>query len=107
MRGGAERGRQWYADGKLDCKPNSVADFAAAARHLVERGYTTPALLAASATSAGGVVVAAAANSDPELLRAAVLRVPFVDVVTAMSDDRYEPSLLITISLTLAVTINS
>lgn len=87
VRGGGDRGRTWYDDGKLACKANSFGDFVACARALVERGWTTPSQLIAEGGSAGGLLVAAAANRQPALFRAVVAEVPFVDVINTMLDE--------------------
>lgn len=87
VRGGGELARAWYLAGKLEHKRNSFTDFVSCARALVERGLTTPRQLAALGASAGGLLVAAAANLAPEAFGAVVALVPFVDVVTTMSDD--------------------
>ena len=38
VRGGGDRGRLWYDDGKLGKKMNTFTDFIAAAEHLVAKG---------------------------------------------------------------------
>lgn len=87
VRGGGDRGRRWYDDGKLANKPNSFADLVACAEALVAQGWTTPAQLIIEGGSAGGLLVAAAANLRPDLFRAVVAEVPFVDVVNTMLDE--------------------
>jgi len=86
VRGGGLLGERWYEDGKVLHKQNSFADFIAAATHLVDQGYTCPDKLAIEGGSAGGLLVGAVVNERPELFRAAVAEVPFVDVVTTMLD---------------------
>ncbi len=86
VRGGGELGRRWYEDGKFASKPNSFGDFVACARHLIETGRTTPELLAARGGSAGGLLMGAVANLAPELFRAIVAEVPFVDPLTTVLD---------------------
>jgi oligopeptidase B len=86
-RGGAMLGRQWYEDGKLLKKKNTFSDFIACADYLVANHWTTPAQLAATGGSAGGLLMGAITNMRPELFRAVVAAVPFVDVVTTMLDD--------------------
>jgi oligopeptidase B len=86
VRGGEELGRPWYDAGRLLNKRNSFTDFIAAAEHLVQAGYTTPEGLAISGGSAGGLLVAAVVNLRPELFRAVLAEVPFVDVVNTMLD---------------------
>lgn len=87
VRGGGDRGRRWYDEGKLERKPNSFTDLVACAEILVAQGWTTPAQLIIEGGSAGGLLVAAAANLRPDLFRAVVAEVPFVDVVNTMLDE--------------------
>jgi oligopeptidase B len=88
VRGGQELGRTWYEDGKLLKKKNTFLDFIDCAEHLVKEGYTAPEKLFAMGGSAGGLLVGAVVNMRPDLFCGAVARVPFVDVVTTMLDDR-------------------
>ncbi|MHB8328659.1 MAG: S9 family peptidase [Acidimicrobiales bacterium] len=87
VRGGGELGRRWYEEGKLLAKPNTFADFVACARHLVEERWTSPSHLVARGGSAGGLLMGAAANLAPELFRAIVAEVPFVDCLTTILDE--------------------
>ncbi len=87
VRGGGELGRHWYEAGKLAHKTNSFDDLNACAEHLVAQGYTSTDRLAARGGSAGGLLVAAAMNRRPDLYRAVVAEVPFVDVVNTMLDE--------------------
>jgi oligopeptidase B len=86
-RGGGEGGRDWWLQGRLMSKRNTFEDFIACARHLIDAGHTRPDLLAARGISAGGLLMGASAFLAPELFRAIVAEVPFVDVVTTMLDD--------------------
>jgi oligopeptidase B len=86
VRGGEEMGRPWYEGGKLLRKPNTFTDFIAAAEHLISEGFTSPDRLAISGGSAGGLLMGAVANLRPDLFRAVVAEVPFVDVVNTMLD---------------------
>jgi oligopeptidase B len=86
VRGGEEMGRPWYDGGKLLNKPNSFTDFIAAAEHLVAVGLTAPDRLAISGGSAGGLLMGAVTNLRPDLFRAVLAEVPFVDVVNTMLD---------------------
>ena len=86
IRGGTERGYRWYLDGKLGHKPNTFLDFTAAAEHLIAEGFTAKGAIAAHGASAGGMLMGAVANMRPELFRAIVAEVPFVDVLNTMSD---------------------
>ncbi len=87
VRGGKERGYRWYLDGKLDRKANTFLDFVAAGEYLVARGYTRRGRIACHGGSAGGLLVGAALNLRPDLFKAAVAEVPFVDVLTTMCDE--------------------
>ena len=86
VRGGGELGRRWYEDGKLLHKLSSFTDFIACAEHLIAQGYTSPPHLVIRGGSAGGLLMGAVANLRPELWRAVVAEVPFVDVLTTMQD---------------------
>jgi oligopeptidase B len=86
VRGGGEMGRAWYDGGKLARKPNTFTDFIACAEHLVAGGYTSPDRLVARGRSAGGLLMGAVANLRPDLFRAIVAEVPFVDALTTMQD---------------------
>ncbi len=92
VRGGGELGRSWYEDGKLQHKGNTFSDFVAAAEHLIAQGYTSPEHLVIRGASAGGLLVGAVVNLRPDLWRAVVAEVPFVDCLTTMQD----PSLPLT-----------
>jgi oligopeptidase B len=67
-------------------KVNTFRDFEAVATFLIETGWTGPDRLVARGASAGGLLMGAVANLRPDLFRAIVAEVPFVDVVTTMSD---------------------
>jgi oligopeptidase B len=86
VRGGEEMGRAWYESGKLLQKWNSFTDFIAAAEHLIAAGYTSSDGLVISGGSAGGLLMGAVTNLRPDLSRAVVMEVPFVDVVNTMLD---------------------
>ena len=87
VRGGQEMGRRWYDDGKMLNKLNTFHDFIDVAEELVRRKYTSPDRLVANGGSAGGLLMGAVANLRPELFRAIVADVPFVDVINTMLDD--------------------
>ena len=92
IRGGQDMGRGWYEDGKLLRKQNTFTDFIACVEHLIAIGETNPGQLAAMGGSAGGLLMGAVVNMRPDLFRAVVARVPFVDVIRVMLD----PSLPLT-----------
>lgn len=93
-RGGGELGRQWYFTGKLLAKRNTFEDVNAVADDLVARSLADPTRLAIRGGSAGGLMVGACINFRPDLWHAAIAEVPFVDVVTTMSD----PTLPLTVT---------
>jgi oligopeptidase B len=86
VRGGQEMGRRWYDDGKMLHKKNTFDDFVDVAEELVRQGYTRPDRLVANGGSAGGLLMGAVANLRPDLFRAIVADVPFVDVINTMRD---------------------
>jgi oligopeptidase B len=86
VRGGEEMGRAWYEGGRLLNKRSSFTDFIAAAEYLIASGYTSPDRLVISGGSAGGLLMGAVTNMRPELFRAVLAEVPFVDVVNTMLD---------------------
>jgi oligopeptidase B len=86
IRGGQVKGRAWYEDGKLHNKKNTFTDFIDAAEYLVGEGYTRPGRLFAEGGSAGGLLMGAISNMRPDLFQGIVAHVPFVDVITTMSD---------------------
>ncbi len=87
VRGGGEMGRRWYEEGKLAAKPTSFTDFVACTRALVGSGLTSPDRLVARGGSAGGLLMGAVANLAPDLFRAVVAEVPFVDCLTTILDE--------------------
>jgi oligopeptidase B len=86
IRGGSSKGRQWYLDGKLSKKENSFRDFNDAGEALIEAGYTQRGRIVGYGGSAGGLLVGAAVNLDPGLFGGIIGAVPFVDVLTTISD---------------------
>jgi len=86
VRGGSDMGRTWYEDGKLFNKKNSFTDFIACAEYLIHEGFTSREKLAITGGSAGGLLVSACLTMRPDLFKAVIAKVAFVDVVTTMSD---------------------
>jgi prolyl oligopeptidase len=80
-RGGGEYGEAWHRAGMLATKPNTIADFIACARYLIDEKYTSPAHLAGQGTSAGGIMIGGAIVKHPELFGAAVIRVGMVNAL--------------------------
>ncbi|HWD34110.1 MAG TPA: S9 family peptidase [Pseudomonas sp.] len=94
VRGGGELGEAWYRAGKQEHKHNTFSDFIACAEHLIAQGVTRADQLAISGGSAGGLLIGAVLNQRPELFKAAIAEVPFVDVLNTMLD----PELPLTIT---------
>jgi oligopeptidase B len=88
VRGGGEMGRRWYEQGRLEHKRTTFTDFIACAEHLIATGWTAPDRLVVRGGSAGGLLMGAVTNMRPDLWAGVVAEVPFVDVVTTMSDER-------------------
>jgi oligopeptidase B len=86
VRGGEEMGRAWYEGGRLFQKRSSFTDFIAAAENLIGKGYTRADRLVISGGSAGGLLIGAVTNLRPDLFRAVLAEVPFVDVINTMLD---------------------
>jgi oligopeptidase B len=87
IRGGSDKGWNWYLDGKREKKTNSFDDFAACARALIAEKYTGIKRIVAHGASAGGMLMGAVANRAGELFAGIVAEVPFVDVLNTMLDD--------------------
>lgn len=86
IRGGSEMGRAWYENGRQLQKKNTFNDFIDVADDLIHRGYTKSDRLFARGASAGGLLMGAVVNARPELWRGVIAGVPYVDVITTMSD---------------------
>ncbi|GFM59570.1 oligopeptidase B [Pseudomonas cichorii] len=86
VRGGGELGEAWYRNGKQEHKQNTFGDFIACAEHLIDQGLTRADQLVISGGSAGGLLIGAVLNQRPELFKAAIAEVPFVDVLNTMLD---------------------
>ena len=83
VRGSSFMGKQWYKNGKMKKKMNSFCDFNSVARYLKKKKYQ----VSCSGRSAGGLLVAASSVLAPKLYKKVVAVVPFVDVLTTMSDE--------------------
>jgi oligopeptidase B len=86
IRGGGDLGEPWHDAGKMLVKRNTFSDFIACVEHLTAQGYGDPRRVAAEGGSAGGLLMGAIANMRPDLFRAIVSHVPFVDVMNTMLD---------------------
>ncbi|MGH7243162.1 MAG: S9 family peptidase [Phycisphaerales bacterium] len=86
IRGGSDKGRLWYEQGRMMNKKNTFTDFIAAAEGLIAKGYTKPEKLAIRGGSAGGLLMGAVTNMRPDLFKAVIADVAFVDVINTMLD---------------------
>jgi len=86
VRGGHEKGERWYAEGRMFNKRNTFTDFIAVTETLIARGYADSRAIFAQGGSAGGLLMGTIANLRPDLYAGIVAEVPFVDIVTTMSD---------------------
>ena len=87
IRGGGEMGKAWHDAGKMMNKKNTFTDFTAVAEDLTKRGYGSKDKLVIEGGSAGGLLMGAVLNLRPDLFHAAVVKVPFVDVMNTMLDE--------------------
>jgi len=87
IRGGSELGEKWRLEGRMFKKQNTFNDFVDSAKWLVENKYTSPDRLIIQGGSAGGLLMGAAVNQAPQLFKAAIAQVPFVDVMNTMIDE--------------------
>ncbi len=86
IRGGSELGEKWRQEGRMFKKLNTFNDFIDAADYLIKNKYTAADRLVIQGGSAGGLLVGAAANMRPDLFKAVIAQVPFVDVMNTMLD---------------------
>lgn len=86
IRGGGEMGKDWHDRGRMLNKKNTFTDFIAVAKSLIAQKYTSSSHLVIEGGSAGGLLVGAVTNARPDLFRAIVSHVPFVDVINTMCD---------------------
>ena len=86
VRGGGEMGKRWHDEGRMLNKRNTFTDFIAAAQMLIDTGYTAPDRLVVEGGSAGGLLMGAVTNMRPDLFKAVIADVPFVDVINTMLD---------------------
>jgi oligopeptidase B len=86
IRGGGDMGKPWHDNGRMMNKKNTFTDFIAVADELVKDKYTSPDKLVITGASAGGLLMGAVTNMRPELFKAVLTKVPFVDVINTMLD---------------------
>jgi oligopeptidase B len=87
IRGGGEMGKAWHDDGRMLHKKNTFTDFIASAEFLLAQGYGSKDRLVIEGRSAGGLLMGAVLNMRPDLFHAALVGVPFVDVMNTMLDE--------------------
>jgi oligopeptidase B len=87
VRGGSEKGRRWYREGKLAKKINTFTDFIAASEYLSKNGWCAPGRIVAEGRSAGGTLIGAVGNMRPDLYAGLIAGMPFVDVLNTMLDE--------------------
>jgi len=86
IRGGGEMGEEWRQAGRMMNKMNTFTDFIASAEALIKMKYTSKDRLVIEGGSAGGLLMGAVSNMRPDLFKAVVSHVPFVDVLNTMLD---------------------
>lgn len=86
IRGGGDLGKPWHDAGKMMVKKNTFTDFIASAEHLLDKQYTSQDRLLITGGSAGGLLMGAVTNMRPDLFKAVISYVPFVDVMNTMLD---------------------
>ncbi|MGH9871216.1 MAG: S9 family peptidase [Pyrinomonadaceae bacterium] len=86
IRGGGELGEEWRDAGRMMKKMNTFTDFIDSADYLVKGKYTSSNRLVIQGGSAGGLLMGAVTNMRPDLFKAVVAQVPFVDVLNTMLD---------------------
>lgn len=87
IRGGKEKGYEWYENGKLLNKKNTFLDFISCAEKLCADKYTSPKKIIAQGGSAGGLLMGYIANERPDLFLGIIAQVPFVDICNTMLDE--------------------
>jgi oligopeptidase B len=86
IRGGGEMGKKWYENGRMFNKMNTFYDFNDGVKEVLKMGIGNPRNVFARGGSAGGLLMGAIINLEPELYKGILSGVPFVDVLTTMSD---------------------
>ena len=87
IRGGGELGKPWHDAGRMATKMNTFTDFISCASDLIELGYASSKRLVIEGGSAGGLLMGAVTNLRPDLMKAVIAKVPFVDVINSMLDE--------------------
>jgi oligopeptidase B len=87
IRGGGEMGKAWHDAGRMMNKKTTFTDFISSAEYLTTHGYGSKDRLVIEGRSAGGLLMGAVLNMRPDLFHAALVGVPFVDVMNTMLDE--------------------
>jgi len=87
IRGGGDLGKAWHEQGRMLTKMNTFTDFIACAEHVIAQKYTAKDRLIIEGGSAGGLLMGAVTNLRPDLFKAVLSHVPFVDVINTMLDE--------------------
>jgi len=87
VRGGGDLGKPWHDDGRMLKKKNTFTDFIACAEHLIAEKWTAAGRIVIEGGSAGGLLTGVVSHGRPDLFRAVISKVPFVDVVNSMLDE--------------------
>ncbi|MAK12781.1 MAG: S9 family peptidase [Candidatus Pelagibacter sp.] len=87
IRGGREKGQEWYEKGKLMSKKNTFLDFISCAEYLCQKNYTSKGKIIAQGGSAGGLLMGYISNERPDLFLGIIAQVPFVDICNTMLDE--------------------
>jgi oligopeptidase B len=87
IRGGGELGKPWHDAGRMMNKKTTFTDFISSAEYLTSHGYGSKDRLVIEGRSAGGLLMGAVLNMRPDLFKAALVGVPFVDVMNTMLDE--------------------
>jgi oligopeptidase B len=87
IRGGGELGKAWHDAGRMMNKKTTFTDFISSAEYLLKHGYGSKDRLVIEGRSAGGLLMGAVLNMRPDLFHAALVGVPFVDVMNTMLDE--------------------
>jgi oligopeptidase B len=86
IRGGGDLGEEWRLQGRMFKKMNTFNDFIDCADWLIKNNYTKNDRLVIQGGSAGGLLMGAVVNMRPDLFKAVLAQVPFVDVINTMMD---------------------
>jgi oligopeptidase B len=87
IRGGGEMGKAWHDAGRMMNKRTTFTDFISSAEYLTTHGYGSKDRLVIEGRSAGGLLMGSVLNLRPDLFHAALVGMPFVDVMNTMLDE--------------------